>query len=48
MTKACCRYCKFNRYEGGEFYCDNEESDAYGCETSYDESCDEFMEEEED
>ena len=47
--KECCGNCKFNEYGGGEdFYCCNQESDAYGCETIYNESCDAFTAKEDD
>ena len=46
--KECCANCLFNKCEhtSGEsaFYCDNEESDAYGTYTLYDDVCDEFAE----
>lgn len=44
--KECCGNCKFNKYGDGEFFCSNEESDVYGCETSYNESCEDFEAEE--
>jgi len=32
----------------GDFICNNGESDAYGCETMFDDECEEFEEREED
>lgn len=39
--KKVCGTCKHSKSEVpfGEFYCDNEESDCYGCECMYDDSC---------
>ena len=44
--KKCCGNCKFNEYGDKDFFCSNEESDVYGCETSYNESCECFEAEE--
>lgn len=46
--KECCGRCKFNEYGDDEFVCTNEESEAYGCETIWNEGCESFEAEEED
>ena len=41
-NRECCGTCKYNRYEGGEFYCDNPESEYYVCPTEYKDTCEEY------
>lgn len=45
---ACCGLCKYNEYsvEYDWFVCDNEDSDCYGLETTYEDCCEEFEEKE--
>ena len=47
--KKICGNCIYSKQEVpfGDFYCTNEESDAYGCENTYTDTCDDFEEEEE-
>ena len=42
-----CHNCKYNEYEGGEYFCGNEDSDYYGCPTAYDDECEEGEEKDE-
>lgn len=46
--KKCCGTCKYNKYvrDEDEFYCGCEESDNYGIENSYDDSCECYEEKE--
>ena len=46
-----CGRCKYNLYsprekQKGQFYCDNEDSDNYGCPVAYDDECEDWEEEE--
>lgn len=34
-----CGNCEFAKYNGTDYICENEESEMYGLETDYDESC---------
>lgn len=43
---GCCGTCKFNRYDHGDFVCGCPESDNFGLETDYTESCPEYEEKE--
>lgn len=48
-----CGNCRYNKRdwtnrENLDFYCSNEDSDAYGCNTLYEDGCDEWEEMEED
>lgn len=38
-SKVICGKCKYHDRSGSEWYCDNEDSEYYGCETNYDDSC---------
>ncbi len=40
----CCGTCGNNCYDGGEFVCSCEASDAYGCPTAYNDTCNEWCE----
>lgn len=43
----CCGTCGNNCYDGGEFACSceaSEASDAYGCPTAYNDTCNEWCE----
>lgn len=40
----CCGTCGNNCYDGGEFVCSCEASDAYGCPTVYNDTCNEWCE----
>lgn len=42
IAVKCCGYCEHHRKEDGEWICSCEESDAYGCETDFEDSCDDF------
>lgn len=43
MTEQICETCKFHiPIVKDDFCCDNEESDGYGLETSYDDCCEEW------
>ena len=45
MARKCCGTCAFNKPEyHNVFVCDNEESDYYGLETEYNESCIDYSE----
>lgn len=45
--EECCGNCKYHlRMAPDTFACDNEESEGYGLETSYDDYCGEFEEKE--
>ena len=39
--KKICGNCKWSKQEvpWGEYYCENPEADAYGCENTYTDSC---------
>lgn len=41
MGNVCCGKCKWNRWstDAGGFVCSNEESENYGLETGYSDSC---------
>lgn len=44
-----CGNCRYNKRdwtnrENLDFYCSNEDSDAYGCNTLYEDGCDEWEE----
>lgn len=45
-----CGECKYNRcdrdYDDARFFCGNEDSEYYGCDTRYDDGCDEGEEKE--
>lgn len=49
-SNDCCGRCRHNRFEkifkfGTEvsrFYCNNPQSEAYGCDTRYDDECPEY------
>ena len=45
----CCGTCEYNAYEyhSKEWICTNDESDAYGFETEYDDCCTEYERKEE-
>lgn len=40
--RECCGTCEHNCYEGGEFYCNNVDSDYYRCPTAYDDNCENY------
>ena len=45
--KAVCGACKYNKRDwtnpnNPNFYCNNEMSDCYGCNTAYTDTCDEW------
>lgn len=40
----CCGTCGNNCYDGGEFVCSCEASDAYGYPTAYNDTCNEWCE----
>ena len=40
--KECCGTCAYHKPFAGEFGCDNEESEAYGLETQFDDYCEEY------
>lgn len=42
-----CGKCEFCRRVGGEWRCDNDESENYGMEVEYDYDCVDFMERDE-
>ena len=42
----CCGTCRFHKPFADEWGCDNEESEAYGLETAYDDFCEEYDEKE--
>ena len=46
MAREICGECKYNKYSTTEkeFYCSNTDSDNYGIQTMYDDSCDDFEE----
>ena len=49
--KECCGNCKYNKRDwtnknNHDFYCGNEQSDNYGYNTAYLDSCDDFEEKE--
>ena len=41
-----CGNCKYNRYDpvNESFYCGNTDSEYYGCESFYEDTCDEWEE----
>ena len=39
-----CGNCRYHRKDGDEWICTNENSDCYGCETDYNDECEEFEE----
>lgn len=41
-----CGDCKFHEYHGNEWYCMNVESEMYGCETDYEDYCEDHEERE--
>lgn len=43
---GCCGTCRFSQYYQGDFVCGCEESDNFGLETDYTESCSEYEEKE--
>lgn len=40
--KECCGVCKYHKKEDGEWTCTNEDSEAYGLETHYQDTCEEY------
>ena len=43
MNKECCGTCLYHFLESDdEWVCDNDYSDAYGLETAYDDSCEDY------
>ena len=44
MEKKICGNCKWSKQEVpfGDFYCQNPDADAYGCENDYTDSCEDF------
>ena len=42
----CCGKCLYNRYDAykEDFYCDNKDSEYYGCITEYSTICEEYHE----
>lgn len=50
MEKQICGNCKWSKQEVpfGEYYCENPDADAYGCENTYTDSCPDFEYERED
>lgn len=43
--RSICGNCKWSRQDVpfGDFTCHNQQSDCYGCECMYDDSCEEFQ-----
>ena len=42
-TKKCCGTCDLSRYAGdGEYDCENERSECYGCEMDHDDCCEDW------
>lgn len=41
-----CKHIKKDYEDRREFYCSNENSDCYGCRTTYNESCEDYEEKE--
>lgn len=37
-----CGYCAFYRKDGKDYYCDNEDSECYGCSTTRRDCCADF------
>lgn len=47
MSRKCCGTCEFHvPMPMDEWTCDNEDSDNYGCETDYNDSCEDYSERE--
>lgn len=46
--KQCCGACVFHKYFDGEWNCANEDSEAYGLSTDYNDYCEEYEEREDD
>lgn len=44
----CCGNCIYHKPFGDEFGCDNEDSEAYGLETQFDDYCEDYEEKEDD
>lgn len=44
FEEAKCGNCKHHRNETGEWFCMNTDSEMYGCETGYDDYCDDHEE----
>jgi len=47
MAAECCGNCKYHKYgfdDDDSWYCDNDNSDYYACETEYSDSCEDFEE----
>ena len=42
MSKERCSNCKYCRRSKGEYICNNEESDGYGCEVTTSDCCSEW------
>ena len=42
--EICCGDCKYHRNEAGEWFCMNTDSEMYGCETDYNDYCDDHEE----
>ena len=40
----CCGRCQYHRRDGSLWYCYNENSEYYGCETGYEDGCNEVEE----
>lgn len=47
QDNQCCGTCRHHKPFADEWGCDNEESEAYGLETAYDDYCEEYEEKEE-
>lgn len=43
-VKECCANCAYCRHIDDEWVCINEESEGYGCETTFDDYCGEWEE----
>ena len=42
--EPCCGRCQWHKRSDSEWYCTNEDSEYYGCETNYDDGCSEVEE----
>lgn len=42
----CCGECKYNKYDrtDQDYYCGNDHSDNYGCNTAYSDCCEDYEE----
>lgn len=45
--EECCGRCRHHKKDGGDWCCDNSQSDCYGCVTEYRDICDDFEDKDE-